>query len=520
MTKSPLVRVILSFLLGAIAVLSYSPFDIWPLAYVSFIGLLLLIQQKSIKKTALIAFAWGLGYFLSGVHWVYVSINQYGDLPTLVAVIILSLLVAYLALYPMIFAIMLRLLNNVCPAYSLKQFVILAPLVWQITEYLRSTLLNGFAWLQFGYSQLDSPLAGLFPIVGISGVNLIFAICCGFFAYLLHQFTLHGWQSSKNKLPIYSAICTILVIFAASFWFKFINWTQTDLSRQTNVTLVQGNIAQSLRWSSEQLNKTLDTYSQLTQQNIKDSDIIIWPEATITDFERNQQPYLMALDQYARQNDTSVAVGIIDLKKQIDDYQIYNTLIILGDSVPYQYPTQNRYSKHHLVPFGEYIPLQSLLSPIAKMLNIPMSSMSAGPAIQKPLIMKGFKFSTVICYEVILSDLLWHNFTPDTDFLLTVSNDAWFGNSIGPWQHLQMARTRALEFGRTLLRSTNNGITAIITPKGTIAKQLPQFQTTTLSITLNPNIGLTPYARWGNYPYYALLVIFVIIIFVRRKNIK
>ncbi|WP_392561803.1 apolipoprotein N-acyltransferase [Orbus sturtevantii] len=520
MTKPLLARLILSLLLGAIAVFSYSPFDIWPLAYVSFTGLLLLTKQKSAKQTALIAFIWGFGYFLAGIHWVYVSINQYGDLSIPVAIIILSLLVAYLALYPMLFAVLLRLFNKVCPAYSLKQFIILAPLIWQITEYIRSTLLNGFAWLQFGYSQLESPLAGLFPILGINGVNLLFTICCGLLAYLVQQFIQRRLHLSKYKLHIYGASCTILVIFAASFWFKHINWTQLDYTRQTNITLIQGNIPQSLRWSSKQLNKTLQTYAELTQEHIKDSDIIIWPEAAITDFEYNQQPYLKALDLYARQHDTAIALGIVDLVKNEYDYQIYNALIVLGGLTPYQYPTKNRYIKHHLVPFGEYIPLQQLLSPIAKALNIPMSSMSAGPAIQEPLTMKGFKFVTVICYEVILSNLLWQNFTSDTDFLLTVSNDAWFGNSIGPWQHLQMARTRALEFGRTLLRSTNNGITTVISPKGSITKQLPQFQTAALSVTLNPNTGLTPYARWGNYPYYLILTIFIIIIFLRQKHLK
>jgi len=150
MAKSLLARSILSLLLGVIAVFSYSPFDLWPLAYVSFTGLLLLSKQKSIKQTALIAFIWGFGYFLAGTHWVYVSINEYGDLPTPVSIIMLSSLVAYLALYPMLFAILLGLLNKVCPTYSLKRFIILAPLIWQITEYIRSTLLNGFAWLQFG----------------------------------------------------------------------------------------------------------------------------------------------------------------------------------------------------------------------------------------------------------------------------------------------------------------------------------------------------------------------------------
>lgn len=516
--NSLLIPLILSFLCGGIAVLSYSPFDLWPLAFISFSGLLILANNhKAIKKTILISLIWGIGYFLSGIHWVYISIKQYGDLPTPLAIIILLLLVFYLSLYPTIFAVLLRLFNKIFPAFSFKQLIILAPLIWQVTEYLRATILNGFAWLQFGYSQLDSPLGSLIPIVGINGVNFIFSICCGLLTYVIYHF-IESYKKNQTKhlLHTFSALCIIAVIFIASLWFKNITWTQLDYSRQTNITLVQGNIAQSLRWSRMQLNNTLNTYSRLTQEHIKDSDIIIWSEATITDLERNQISYLTALNQYANEHNNAIAVGI--LTQGANNDEIYNALIILGDGNSYQYPTEHAYLKNHLVPFGEYIPLESVLKPIANLLNIPMSSMSAGPMIQKPLTMKGFKFATVICYEVILSDLLWQNFQPDTDFILTVSNDAWFGNSIGPWQHLQMARARALEFGRTLLRSTNNGITAVINAQGIVSQQIPQFETDTLSIKANPNVGITPYSKWGNYPYYVICVLFILILFYRRKK--
>ena len=250
---------------------------------------------------------------------------------------------------------------------------------------------------------------------------------------------------------------------------------------------------------------------------LEQSDIIIWPEAAITDLETNQQFYLRQLDQLARANQSAIAVGIIDLRHNSDDYDIFNTLIVLGDENPYHYPTENRYNKHHLVPFGEYIPLQLLLEPIANLLQIPMSSMSFGERIQKPLVMKGFKFTTVICYEAILSDLVLANFSNDTDFLLTVSNDAWFGESIGPWQHLQMVQARALEFGRTMIRSTNNGITAIIDPSGKILQQAPQFKTTTLSMQLSPNTGLTPYAKWGHFPLFIMMIILSLLLIPKTR---
>ena len=510
-------QILLSFIFGAIAVFSYAPFHIWPLAFVAFAGLLWLIADKPKKKAMLIGFSWGIGYFLSGAHWVYISIKQYGEVPTPVAVIILGLLIAYLAFYPMLFALLLRVCNSFAPKFSIKQLVFLAPILWQLTEFLRGYVLTGFAWLELGYSQLDSPLRGYFPIVGINGVTLILTICCGLVIYCLNMALSH----STKKHPI-GAIFALLTLFIAPISFNLINWTTINHSRSADFSLIQGNISQSLRWTKEQLNKTLQTYGSLTEQNLAKDKIIIWSEASITDYEINQQPFLQFLDNEARANNSEIAVGIIDYRLGNYGYQenpnIYNTLLVLGGKTPYQYPNTNRYQKHHLVPFGEFTPLESLLDPIGQMLDIPMSSMQAGAEKQPPLEIKGFKFTTAICYEVILSNLILKNFTADTDFLLTVSNDAWFGNSIGPKQHLQMAQARALEFGRPMIRSTNTGITAIIDHHGQIVEQLPQFQTQVLNYKLSPTVGLTPYARFGNLFYYLIISLLFILIFVRNRR--
>lgn len=520
MIKQVLKQPLLAVLLGALGVFSYAPFNFSLLALISFTGLLLLVCGKTVKYAALLGFCWGIGYFSAGVHWVYVSIKQYGELPTFVALLILSLLVFYLSLYPLIFAVLLKLCRKFSPAYSVKQLVFLAPLIWQFTEFLRANILSGFAWLQFGYSQINSPLKNLFPIIGIDGVNLVFSCVCGLIAYLSYHIVYSLWlkQLTITKMHSFNAIIALLAIYFAPLLTNNVHWTQQDDTRHVKISLIQGNIAQSLKWNAQQLDDTLNTYYSLTKSFLKQSDIIIWPEAAITDLELNQQTFLNNLDHLAQINNSAVAVGIIDARDNIDDYDIFNTLIVLGDEKPYHYPTQNRYNKHHLVPFGEYIPLQSLLKPIANLLSIPMSSMSAGSKTQRPLIIKGFKFTTAICYEAILSDLILTNITPDSDFLLTVSNDAWFGDTIGPWQHLQMVQARALEFGRTMIRSTNNGITAIINPNGKIIQQVPQFETTTLSAQLSPNIGLTPYAKWGYFPLIILMSILMLLLIVKTTR--
>ncbi|OCG21529.1 apolipoprotein N-acyltransferase [Gilliamella sp. App2-1] len=510
-------QILLSLILGGIAVFSYAPFHIWPLAFISFAGLLWLIADKTKKQAMLLGLSWGIGYFMAGIHWVYISIQQYGELPALVAIIVLGLLIVYLSLYPMLFAFLLRMANSFAGQFSFKQLVLLAPMLWQLTEFLRGYLLTGFAWLQLGYSQIDSPLKGYFPVLGIDGVNLLLTILCGLFIYCIKTIT-----SKTPKQHALGAIVALFTIFFAPVSFNNINWTTIDNTRAANFALIQGNISQSIRWTKEQLNNTLQTYIKLTQDNFEKDKIIIWSEASITDYEINQQSFLKYMDNEARAHDSEIAVGIIDYRFGKDGFQangeLYNTLLVLGEKEPYQYPTTNRYQKHHLVPFGEFTPLESILKPITELLNIPMSSMKSGDVKQPQLQIKGFKFTPAICYEVILSNLMWQNFAHDTDFLLTVSNDAWFGDSIGPKQHLQMAQARALEFGRPLIRSTNTGITAIIDPHGNIVKQLSQFKTAVLSATVSPTTGLTPYARWGNWPYFTIMALMFISLFIKRRS--
>ncbi|WP_392566917.1 apolipoprotein N-acyltransferase [Utexia brackfieldae] len=497
-------KALLALFFGVIAVFAFSPFNLWPLAFFSFIGLVALSINVNAKKSAIIAFFWGLGFFGAGVHWIYVSIQQYGELPIPVALLLLSLLIGYLSLYPALFAF---LLNRLAKPYSFVQLVIAAPALWQLTEFLRGWILSGFSWLQLGYTQLNSPLKAYLPIFGVNFLNLFVPMLCGLLLYLF------SIRHRIHRLTIYLVVVSILVFSVITGYLSPIHWTKVDTSRKVELALVQGNIQQSLKWNKDQLETTLSTYKQLTQAHLSSADIIIWPEAAITDAELNQQDYLTALDKQARENKTTVATGIIDVRYRHHDIDVFNSIIVLGDRVPYAYLNDNRYSKHHLVPFGEYIPLAQLFKPIAQLLNVPVSSMTAGERTQPPLMMQGFKFTTVICYEIILPELILDNFQPDTDFLLTISNDAWFGNTIGPWQHLQMAQTRAVEFGRSLIRSTNNGITAVINPQGEIIDQLPQFEQAVLSVSVSPSIGETPFAIWGNWPYWSLTLLLFLITF-------
>jgi apolipoprotein N-acyltransferase len=475
---------LLALVAGAILPIAFAPFQWYWIAMVSPAILLGIWLKQNARQAFWSGFYFGLGFFGIGVSWVYISIHRYGNASAPLAAFITTVFVIILALFP---AIQGYLLQKICRLP--RGFLLGFPSSWVLLEWIRSWLFTGFPWLILGDSQTNSPLRGFAPIVGQFGVSWIVVFCSALLIAFFHK---------KARYRVLYLLLLIAIV-VSGYFLTPIQWTHPD-KNPVKITLVQGNVPQEKKWDPHYIDDILFLYQKLALENLQ-SSLVILPEGSIPLTMTQAQEYLDGLAEHAKQNKASLIAGIFS---QIDNsFSYYNSMIIIGNE-------QGIYHKRHLVPFGEFVPFPSFMRRLLGLFSIPMSDVKSGPWNQAPLKAANLKIAPFLCYEIAYSDVLL-NALPEVSILLTITDDAWFGDSFAPWQHLQIAEQRAQETGRYLLLDSNDGITAIVTPKGTVQAILPQFKEAVLTGDVYGMQGSTPWVRTGMKPLIIFLFLTIII---------
>ena len=481
------IKRLFAIIAGCLVPFAFSPFGYYFLVIVSLTTLFYLwYKTESARESFILGYLFAFAMFGIGVNWLHISINLFGGINILGALFFTYLLIAFISLYPAI-------CGYITIRYYQRYFILSLPSLWLITEWCRGWVFTGFPWLNVGTSQTDSFFANFAPVIGDYGVSFIVCLIATVTTLLI----------AGNFKQRISAIIAVVLIVTTSLMLANINWTKSA-KKEISVTLIQGAIPQELKWKPEQRQKTYEIYSSLSQPYWS-SDIIIWPETAIPSLYHLADDFI---EPISLQKTNSNALFMSGLAYKDENSNKYFNSVLLIDSEHYFY------HKHHLVPFGEYLPFKSILGQLLHFLKIPMSDFSAGDDSQKLFITDKGIFGMSICYEDAYGTEIRKSL-PDANLLINVSNDAWFGDSMAPHQHLQIARMRALESGRYLLRSTNTGVSAVINERGEIISQSPQFKPDALNVNVELFQGITPYSRYGNalilcFGFFILFLCFVL----------
>lgn len=468
-----MLNLLLPLIAGLLFPLAFSPYDFWPLLFVSIaLGYVSLIGAPTPRRALLHGWLYGLGMFGFGISWLHVSMTDYGSMPLWMSIPSTGLFAAFIALYyGLTFWLTRRWRLGALGFAGL----------WLIADWLRGWLLTGFPWLYGGYALIDTPFAGLAPLGGIWAVTLLAVVVSATVVELLRR---RGRASAPLAVSV--ALVTLALVGGQA--------TFTDpVGAKQKVALVQGNVPQDLKWLATMREQTREIYALLTDGLPADT-LVIWPESAMIEFFQDIRGFVTEEGESVAARGGALISGLPWRDEQRFPPTYHNSIAVVGSG-----QDDGVYHKQKLVPFGEYVPLQGLIRGWIPFFDLPMSSFTPGHPDQPNLHALGQEVSPFICYEILYPDLVARR-TAEADVLLTISNDAWFGRSAGPHQHFQMARMRALETGRWLLRDTNNGITAIVDPHGKVVKQLPQFERDVLLGSYQPRQGRTPFMIAGAWP--------------------
>lgn len=487
-------RELVALLAGAGTAFAFAPYGLFFLGLLGPAVLFLLWDYAAPRDAARTGFFFGAALFGAGTWWIYVAVHDFGGAPAWLAILLLAGLLAIKGAY---YALCGYILVRIAPDPSPARSLLLIPAGWTLMEWLRGWLFTGFPWLQLGYSQSDTPLAALTTQGGIHLVTFATAATAGALVLILHQ--------RSGRLP---AVALVALLWGSGWLLTGHEWTK-PAGEPLPIALVQGAIPQDEKWLAANREATLEKYRDLNREALG-ARIIVWPESAIPLLARDAEAYLDGIRAESEAAGSDVLLGLLDFDP--DSGVVRNGLYAMtagGDGW---------YYKRRLVPFGEFFPVPPSIRKWMRLQNLPYYDMTPGAEEQPPLAAGGQKLAPTICYEDAYgAEQL--AVLPHSTLLVNATNNAWFGDSSAPHQQLQMARFRALEAGRWLMRATSNGITAVIAPDGEVTARIPQFEAGILKAEVTPRTGLTPYARTGNWPILSLsFLLLLAFTFARLRN--
>lgn len=465
---------------GAIYPVGLAPLSLWPVLLFSIFVLLHLCILARNEQIKWVCYWYGVGFFAVGASWVHVSIHEFGHAPLVLSVFLTLAFVLFLALFKWLMGILLVWARR---RYGSIGLLFCFPIAWMLIDGLQAVFLTGFPWLYLGYGLVESLFAGWLKWFGVSGASYLAVVLVAVSYYLLQQ----------RKHSSGPAVLLALIAWGSFIGLAYLAANTETESTKTNysIALIQPNIPQAEKWKRENLREYLERYDSMTEP-FWGSDLIIWPEAAIPSLKHRVDNWLSMWNEKAKSSGSQLILGIPIY--EFEQQNIYASVISLG-------AVETRYDKQHLVPFGEFVPLEDWIRGLIEFFNLPMSGMSPGSAEQTALELDSVNLYPAICYEIAYASLFdrlirsTENNKPG--LIVTISNDAWFGRSWGPHQHFQIARARAIEFGMPVIRSTNTGITAVIDRNGKVLKQLPQFEQDVLAGQFSLVSGATLYSQYS-----------------------
>ncbi len=494
-----------AFVSGVLLTLAFPSFDLYFLAWVAFVPLLLSHWGKSRRESFAAGYLFGLTYFTGTLYWIYHSINHYGGVPFVASIAIVVLLCLLLSLYPAVFSFLV---------YSLMRktrlpVLLIAPVIWTVLEFLRSYALTGFPWSSVGYSQYRFlHIIQVADLTGIYGVTFLVIAVNGAVAdiFLLRR--------RIREMPLFPVSYVVVGLFAlvllvaGSLGYGAWRLGQEREGHILKVGIVQGNIAQDKKWEPSYQKEVLDTYFSLSEKAAESSpQLIVWPETAVPFFFGYDNAETGRLQQFQMHLGSSLLFGSVLVRERSREKTLLsNSAVLLAGEGKIAY----EYDKIHLVPFGEYVPLRSLLFFIDKLV-VGIGDYIPGKEYLRANTDFG-SFGTLICYEVIFPGLVRKFYTTGGDFIVNITNDAWFGRTAAPYQHFSMAVFRAVENRKPLIRAANTGISGIIDSSGRILSQTPLFQRQVVSESVRTDGTMTVYTRFGDLFCYFCIVLFLILL--------